>query len=435
MYAKIKNFPTTTGRFEVIDEIATGNMGTIYEGYDPVADRPVAIKVSRAGQVKDKEQAKRYHELFTREAATASMLHHPNILEVYDIGRENGSDYIVMELVKHARTLKDYINADDLLPIEEVVNFALQCAMGLEYAHGRGVIHRDIKPANLLVTEDHQIKIADFSIAYVQNKDYEMTMSTGFVGSPRYMSPEQVQEDLVSQQTDLYSLGVVIYELLTGIHPFEANSFSRLIYKVVNEEARHPGVIRDELPNNLGNYILHALQKDPSRRYQSATEIVNHLSRIYPDQDLSNVISSKKKDERIKDIRNMKLFRGFDENELMTVMGGSIWQRFRQGDVIIKEHDTDDCFYIIEQGEANVVKGDTLVGSLSKGDCFGEMVVITKQSRSATIVAKTDIRVMKIKAALIEEISPLSQLRLCREFLDILIRRMENPIEDNSSKN
>jgi serine/threonine protein kinase len=218
----------------------------------------------------------------------------------------------------------------------------------------------------------------------------------------------------------------VIYELLTGKHPFEADSFSRLIYKVVNEEVAHPSVLREGLPDNLGDYILHALQKDPARRYKSATEIIVYFSQVFPENDLSKTISEKQKTHRVNDIKALAIFEGFDEEEINLIVDNCIWQKYKEGDQIIKEYDQDDSFYIVDQGVVAVMKDDEVVSNLGKGECFGEMVYLSKQPRTATVTATSEVTVMKISGALTGRFSNLSQLRLCRTFLNNIIKGLEN---------
>lgn len=427
------NTPAKLGIYKVIREIASGSMGTVYEGYDPSGERPVAIKVSRANLLQDEEQARRYTELFMREARTAGMLHHPNILEVYDSGVDQGHHYIVFELIKHARTLKDYSSLDKLLPAEEVVELMLQCAKGLEYAHRHGVIHRDIKPANLLVTEQGKIKIADFSIAFINQTNLEMTMPTGFVGSPRYMSPEQVQEDVITPQSDLYSLGIVMYELLTGKHPFEAKSFSRLIYKVVNEEAEDPSTLNAELPKSLCKYVLHALKKDPSARFQSASEMIKYLGRVYHDKKASTHQVDHQSKGIFEQISTLKFFKNFEDQELQTFLGLTIWQDFEAGSLIIRENERDDGLYILVAGHVSIRKGDNQITLLKKGECFGEIACITKAPRCATAIAEDQVTVLKINGLQLEKLTTETRLKLCEVLMHTLAERLAETTEKLNS--
>ena len=418
MNSKTNTIPKRLGKYQVIEKLATGSMGVVYEGYDPVADRPVAIKVSLSEHIKDKQQARRFNELFIREAKTASLLHHPNILEVFDCGIDQGRHYIVMELVRHARTVKDYISDEELLKPEQALDLIIQCAEGLKYAHVQGVIHRDIKPANLLVTENMQIKIADFSIAFVTQPDFEMTMPTGFVGSPRYMSPEQVQEDVITLQSDLYSLGVVMYELLTGKHPFEAESFSRLIYKVVNEDPPDPLSIKPDLPEKLAMYIQHALIKDPARRFQSASEMIKYLKRVYSDKkSIQEDLVSESTKEIDSEIKTLKFFEGFQEKELQLISDKCLWLDFNEGDLIIQQGERDEGFYIL-------VEGDLSLEPVSAGESFGEVAYLSGEPHINSVNAVSPAKVLHINRNLVDECSESCQLKIYRKLAEVLAGKL-----------
>ena len=429
MDIKTKTIPKKLGKYQVIEKLATGSMGVVYEGYDPVADRPVAIKVSLSEHIKDKQQARRFNELFVREAKTASLLHHPNIMEVFDAGIDEGRHYIVMELVKHARTIKDYISKEELLTPEQALDLIIQCAEGLKYAHVQGVIHRDIKPANILVTEDMQIKIADFSIAFVTHPDLDMTMPTGFVGSPRYMSPEQVQEDVITDQTDLYSLGVVMYELLTGRHPFEAESFSRLIYKVVNEDPPDPLSVKPGLPEKLAMYMQHALIKDPVKRFQSASEMIKYLKRVYPsvEQTIPQLVEdnnqkesgselSKKKQKKIK---SLSFFEDFDKTDLEVISENCLWLDFKEDDQVIQKNERDEGFYVLVEGELSI-------RSIKVGESFGEEAYLSGDAHQVSVTASSKVAVLHINKNLMEQFSAECQLTLYKKLAEMLARKLNS---------
>lgn len=399
-------------------------MGIVYQGYDPFADRLVAVKVAISEALRDKESGQRYRKMFFNEAHTAGMLKHPNIMAILDAGVDEEECYIVMELVEGSDTLKTYCKPDKLLPVKEVIEIIFKCAKALDYAHRHGVIHRDIKPTNILLTKDHDVKIGDFSIAHVVTSDTTHTMPTGFVGSPRYMSPEQVQEDSISNQTDLFSLGIVMYEMLTGKHPFQADSFSRLIHKIINEQQPPLSAYRSDLPDILEKIVYHALQKVPSKRYTMGLNMAADLSLAFdyleqPEEDIAE-------QEIFNAIQNIEFFREFTESEIWEIVRVCIWQTSNTGDEIIVEGEIDDSFFIIVSGTAEVIKEGHVLGGLKPGDCFGEMSYLEKNKRSATIRAKEPMQLMKINATLIDQVSADCQLRFSRIFLKTLVRRLSD---------
>ena len=414
--------PVKLGKYEIQNQIGRGSMGVVYQGYDPYTDDLVAVKVAISDALKDKESGQRYRKMFFNEAHTAGMLKHPNIISILDAGVDEEECYIVMELVEEGNTLKKYCKPDNLLPLEQVVEIVFKCAKALDYAHRQGVVHRDIKPTNILITHDNDIKIGDFSIAHVISSDTTHTMPMGFIGSPRYMSPEQVQEDTISNQTDLFSLGIVMYELLTGKHPFIADSFSRLIHKIINEQQPLLSTYRSDLPEIMERIIHHALQKSPSNRYTMGLNMAADLSLAfdYLEQPEENIDEQ----EMFNAIQDIEFFKDFPESEIWEIIRACVWQSCNAGDEIIIEGDIDDSFYIIVSGTAEVSKEGHVLGNLQQGDCFGEMGYLEKARRSATIKAQETMQLMKINATLIDQVSVECQLRFSKLFLRTLVRRL-----------
>ncbi|MEE8321472.1 MAG: serine/threonine-protein kinase [Gammaproteobacteria bacterium] len=424
--------PEKLGKYEIREEVGRGSMGIVYAGYDPFTDRNVALKVAMSELLRNKETGPRYRKMFFNEAHAAGMLKHPNILQIQDAGMDGDTCYIVMELVEGGDTLKTYCRPDNLLPYEQVVEIIFKCAKALDYAHRNGIIHRDIKPTNLLVTKDIDVKIGDFSIAHVINSDTTNTMPMGFVGSPRYMSPEQVQEDSITNQTDLFSLGIVMYEMLTGKHPYSADSFSRLIYKIINEKNPPLREHRADVPEILEKIVYHALEKNPQNRYKMGLNMAADLSLAFdylekPQEDL--VVQ-----EKFNAIRDLDFFNEFIESEIWEIIHACVWQEYEPKSEIIVEGDIDDSFYIITSGEVDVYKGTELIGTLYKGDCFGEMGYLSKTERTATIIAKDYISLLKINATLIEQASVECQLRFSRVFLRTMVKRLSTTTEMVVSK-
>lgn len=414
--------PEKLGKYEIHKLIGRGSMGMVYKGYDPYADRYVAVKVALSESLNDKEAGSRYRRMFFNEAHTAGMLKHPNIIDILDAGAEEQTCYIVMEYIEGCDTLKNYCKPESLLPFEQVIEIIFKCAKALDYAHRQGIIHRDIKPTNILLTQDKNVKIGDFSIAHVDSSEATNTMPMGFVGSPRYMSPEQVQEDNINSQTDIFSLGIVMYELLTGRHPFFAESFSRLIHKIINEKPPPLSTHRSDIPQILEKIVHHALQKNPAKRYKMGLNMAADLSLAFdfleqPEKDISI-------EEKFNAIQQLDFFEDFPESEIWEIIRAGSWQEFEPGDEIIVEGDIDDSFFIITSGNVEVLKDKNILGTLSKGDCFGEMAYLTKEQRTATIRAKDYVSLMKINATLIDQVSIDCQLHFSRVFMKSLVKRL-----------
>ncbi|MDX1519138.1 MAG: serine/threonine-protein kinase, partial [Gammaproteobacteria bacterium] len=322
---------------------------------------------------------------------------------------------------------------ESLLPIDKVVEIIFKCAKALDYAHREGVVHRDIKPSNLLFTKDQDVKIGDFSIAHITKQDSTETQVMGMMGSPRYMSPEQLREETVGNQTDLFSLGVVMYELLTGKHPFSADNFSRLVNKILNEEPAPIRNFRPDIPKVLEEIVNRSLSKDVADRYQMGLEIASELSKGFdalegPEEDINE-------EERFHMIKELGFFQGFPDAEIWEIIRASSWQDYDVNENIIVEGELDDCFYIIVSGCVAVKKNDKTIRVLRQGDCFGEMGYLAKTKRTASIYADERTALLKINSTVISQVSLNCQVRFLKVFLRTLIYRLSATTEKASQEN
>jgi serine/threonine protein kinase len=268
------------GRYEILAELGRGAMGIVYKARDPKINRVVAVKtISLAGQPPDEELE--YRERFFREAEAAGRLSHPGIVTIFDVGEEpeTHAPYIVMEFVA-GQSLDKVLLArnDNKLPPEIALQVALELAEALDCAHGQGVVHRDLKPANILVTGDGHVKIADFGVAKLNLANH--TLGGRVLGTPAYMSPEQLGGEAVDGRSDLFSLGVVLYTVLTGYRPFQGNSARTVAFKVVNRDPVPATILDTELPPGLDYIIMRAIAKDPSQRYQRGMELVLDIQNL-----------------------------------------------------------------------------------------------------------------------------------------------------------
>lgn len=425
--------PTRLGKYEVLHEIGRGSMGTVYLGHDPYIDRQVAIKVAHAEQLNDEEGGDRYRKMFFNEAHTAGRLTHPNIIGIYDAGVDGDACYIVMELVEGGHTLKDFCRPDNLLPLEKVVETIFKCAKALDYAHKQGVIHRDIKPTNILSVHDGDVKIGDFSIAHLTKMDSTETMPMGLVGSPRYMSPEQVTEDYITNQTDIFSLGIIMYELLTGRHPFAAESFSRLVQRILNEDPPDIRQLRTDVPESLVVIVEKAIAKDREVRYSMGMDLASDLSKAF-DKLLEAPEENISEQEQFFAVKELDFFDGFPDAEIWEIVRAGKWQDYDDGVEIITEGDLDDSFYIIVRGQVSVRKSGKDLRALLSGDCFGEMGYLAKTKRTATIVARDPTSLLKVNSTVISQVSLNCQVRFLKVFLRTLIHRLSITTEKMSQE-
>jgi serine/threonine protein kinase len=422
------------GKYEVLREIARGSMGIVYLGHDMYIDRPVAIKVAHSDQLDDEESGERYRKMFFNEAHTAGRLTHPNVISIYDAGVEGEICYIVMEYVEGGQTLKPFCRSDNLLPLERVVEIGFKCARALDYAHRQGVIHRDIKPTNILVRQDLDVKLADFSIAQLSKMDTTETLPLGLVGSPRYMSPEQISEEFITGQTDIFSLGVVLFELLTGRHPFYADNFSRLVQKILTEAPPRLTEFRSDAPPELERIVNRAMAKDRAERYAMGGDMAADLARAF-DRILDQPRENISEQEKFGAVKQLDFFQGFPEAEIWEIVRAAQWQDYEEGAQVIVEGDLDDSFYIIVHGEVKVQKAGRQLRGLYAGDCFGEMGYLAKTRRTATIAASGPTSLLKLNSSVISQASLNCQVRFLKVFLRTLIHRLSLTTEKMVQEN
>jgi eukaryotic-like serine/threonine-protein kinase len=264
------------GRYEILDEVGQGAMGTVYRARDPLIERTVAIKTVPIAKLQ--QEGPDAESRFLREAQSAGRLSHPNIVTIYDVGEAEGFAYIAMEFLS-GMTLRDVMNVGPM-PLDLILDTTTQMAEALAFAHEHGVIHRDIKPANVIVTGQRgRIKLTDFGIAHLTNGGH--TLAGQMLGSPRYMSPEQAMGREVDGRSDIFSLGAVLYEMLTGQYAFDGDSLPTIVYRVINEEPASADSLRSPLPAGLVSVLTSMLHKNPDARPDART-LVKALHALAP---------------------------------------------------------------------------------------------------------------------------------------------------------
>jgi serine/threonine-protein kinase len=253
------------GRYEIVEELGHGSMGVVYKARDPLLDRVVALKT--VGVALSREETEAFEQRFYREAKSAGRLNHANIVTVHDVGKNDSVAYIAMEFL-HGRSLREILDSGVVLPIEKIVDIAAQVADGLGFAHASGIVHRDIKPPNIMVLDSGVVKITDFGIALLPTGS--RTLAGTVFGSPKYMSPEQVVGRPVDGRADIFSLGAVLYEMLTGFAPFFGGDLEAVLYQVINEMPAPPSTRNRSLPPAFDYIVARALAKHPEDRYSDA---------------------------------------------------------------------------------------------------------------------------------------------------------------------
>jgi eukaryotic-like serine/threonine-protein kinase len=412
--------PAKIGKYPVIRELGRGGTSRVYLGRDPFANRQVAIKLVSAAEGIDSDLRRRYHKVFVNEASLVGKLIHPHIMAIYDADAAEAYSYVVMEYVD-GPTLEHFCSVANLLPVDRIVEIAFKCSLALEFAHRHGIIHRDIKPANILLGPQGDIKISDFGVALHAGGDHTHLQG---VGSPAYMSPEQVQDKDLSHQTDIYSLGVVVYQLLTGKLPFIAANKASLLYQILNIEPSAPSTYRTDIPPQLDNVVMRALRKNPHERHGTWSEFSRELTQTYRHLELPP--DSISDTEKFNAIKALAFFRSFREVEVWETVRIAAFRRIQPGTLIIREGDVGENFYVVAAGQAQVTKANSVLETLDQGDCFGEILYFeaSRAKRVTTISSITLLTVIEIKAVALQKASEACQKQFNQSFLRILIERL-----------
>jgi len=413
--------PTDIGKYQVERELGRGASGTVFLARDTFRDSWVAIKQIHPHLMQDQTQASRYRRMLHNEAVLVGQINHPHIVSLIDVNERANPPYLVLEYVR-GQSLEQHTSPDTLLPVSEVLDIAFKCCNALEYAHFHGLVHRDIKPANLLLRDDGEVKLTDFGAALSQNGD--VTQLAGLMGSPAYMSPEQIREERLTQQSDMFSLGVVLYELLTGQKPFQGDNDYATIYRIGAEDPVPVRVLRPELPSALDDVVRTALAKKPADRFASWPDFANAI--IGASTSITKLVSQITEVERFQKLRHLDFFRDFSDV--------AIWETLRLGrirtlertTVLMEEGSVGRSFYLLLDGVVRVTKKNLALTKLRAGVSIGEMVYLQpgENLRSATVIAETKITVLKIKSKSLQQASPELQSCFDKAFIKMLVTRL-----------
>ena len=413
--------PERIGKYPVLREIGTGATSKVYLARDPFAGRDVAIKVFLFDKHADEHEERMMHKAFVAEASLAGKLNHPHIVDIFDAVVEPDRSYLVMEYVAGA-TLEAHVEPSTLLPAGKVVEIVFKCVRALEYACRHGVIHRDIKPGNILLSESGETKVGDFGASF-QQKLLDTTQIS-VVGSPAYMSPEQIRMEPLTHQTDIYSLGVTMYRLLTGRLPFIASTQAALTYAILNTEPQRPVKLRPELPGLLDAVVMKAIQKDLAVRYASWLDFGRDLSQAFAAlRQASGAVSDS---ERFNKLRESPFFEDFNDVALWELVRIGTWKSIGAGSAVMREGEVGDALYFLAEGEVDVSLSGKVLATMRAGRCFGEMLyfAVQGQRRTTTITARSDITVLEVKAEAMRAASDACQAALNKACMRVLVERL-----------
>ncbi len=411
------------GKYPVLRKLGEGATSEVYLCNDPFGRRDVAIKVAFPETFEDPERGKLYRKLFLTEASLAGKLQHPHICQIYDAVADEKLHYIVMEFV-NGGTLEKFCRPEMLLPVDRIVEIVFKCTRALEFAHKAGVTHRDIKPANILHTSDTEVKITDFGAALITSA---VTTQVSAIGSPAYMSPEQVKEHPLDPQTDIYSMGVVMYHLLTGRLPFNAaNNFS-LIYQITNVEPDAPTTFRPAIPEAVETIVRHAMAKDLAERYRQWEDFSLDLAEAFRVEHLGAHKAQEFADsDKFETLRKLPFFVHFTDAELWEVARMSSWRHAAMGELLMKEGEAGDFFCILAEGQVKVTKKGKLLNLLRAGEPFGEMAYLTKgeQLRGADVSVVHEANIISVPTEKLAQASDSCRHKFDRAFMEILVERL-----------
>ena len=410
------------GKYEVIKKLGEGATSEVYLCHDSFNDRDVALKLVVEEKIRDSESGKLAKRLFITEASLAGKLSHPHIVQIYDAVVDEKLSYIVMEYVPGG-TLEPFCDPATVLPIDKIVEIIFKCTRALDFADKLGVTHRDIKPANILRSGESDIKISDFGAALISST--EQTQVTG-IGSPAYMSPQQIKEQPLDHQTDIYSLGVVMYQLLTGVLPFQASNNFSMMYQIINVEPPLPSSYRKEIPLAVDRIVRKAMNKDIERRYATWGEFSFDLAEAFRNEHLAPRTQEVADTDKFNIMRSLSFFNDFTDAELWEVMRISNWANLPENTVIMRDGETGDFFCILASGEVKVTKRKKLLNVLTAGECFGEMAYLARSGneRTADVSTTSESQLIKIKTEDLEKASDGCRHRFDRAFMGILVERL-----------
>ncbi|GAA5160287.1 serine/threonine-protein kinase [Viridibacterium curvum] len=397
----MSSLPEKIGKYRIIRELGKGATATVYLAENPFYPEPVALK-HISFKEKGKDEAKwnrRLLKLLRAEEGVARKLDHPHIIKIFEAVIEKEEAYIVMEFF-NGKSLEEYCSYERMLPLHRTVSIVFKCCMALDYAYRQGIVHRDIKPANILMDENDNVKITDFGLAMNVNKksDQDSTFIMG-VGSPAYMSPEQIKSYPLNQKTDLYSLGVVLFHLLTGRLPFRAKNPAQLVYKIINADPPLASQLNPDVPESMDMVIRKALEKDLYSRYKNGAEFAKDLTavryKIYDENQRTPDNS------RFSAVRKLSFFTEFDDIEIWEVVRFAVWRKVEPLTQLVREGSNDQRFGILLEGEVEVSVGGRVVTKLGVGESFGETAYLDEidHLQHATVVSLTPVTYLDISPA------------------------------------
>ena len=408
------------GKYDIQKMLGKGASGTVYLAKDTFTGRLVALKVLEPEVFRDPEFGTVHPSQFLNEASLAGKLRHPHIIGILDAVVGEDSGHIAMELV-NGGDLAQHVKAGKLLPPADVLQIGFKCCGAMDYAYReQGIVHRDIKPANIMIARGTDIKIADFGAAFLKKSQAAQTAA---LGSPFYMAPEQIEGHEPTFHSDMYSLGVVMYELLAGRRPFVADKLEALIEKILRADPVPPSEARPGLPREIDSVVLRAMKKDPAQRFGTWAQFGVELSKVVSVVMPASAIPDSEKYLALSEVEMLQLL---SDAEFWELAAAGSWSRVEKGKAVIKEDTPGNSFYFLAKGQAKVTKQGRLLNMINEGECFGEMAFIRggEEPRHATVECLTDVVLAEFKPETLEKMSLSAQLHLTRALVRNVVDRL-----------
>lgn len=407
------------GKYEIRKLLGQGASGSVYLANDGFSNADVALKVIDPEIFKDPEFGAVLREQFLNEASLAGKLNHPHIVAILDAVVTDDAGYIAMEYVP-GHDLSKYADPKNLLSVGDAIEVGFKCCGALDYAFREGVIHRDIKPANIMVAGGTEVKVTDFGAALLRTGKGNTTVS---IGTPAYMSPEQINGDELTHKTDMYCVGVVLYELLTGVRPFVAPTMPELIRKVLSEAPVPPSRLRPGLPDGLDGLVLKAMEKHPDDRYPSWADFALEMANI---GRLSVYLHTIPDIEKYAALRAVGMLDKLSDGEIWELVRVARWSRVPARTPILREDTAGESLLFLAKGDLKVTKQGQLLNLISSGEWFGEMSYIGGGDlhRQATVESMTDATVAEFSVAELEGTSMGCRHHLLRALLRNVVDRL-----------
>ncbi len=407
------------GKYDIQKLLGKGATGTVYLARDTFTGKEVALKTIEPEVFRDPEFGTVYRSQFLNEASLAGKLRHPYIVQILDAVVEENSGHIAMELVTGG-DLSQFTTPDKLLPVADVLQIGFKLCGALDYAFREGIVHRDLKPANIMVARGTDVKIADFGAAFLRKSQVVQTAS---MGSPFYMSPEQIEGRDLTFHSDMYAIGVALYELLTGKRPFGGATIEALVEAILHQSPPPPSSIRPDLPKDIDAVILKALGKKPDHRYASWNEFAIELSKV---GQLVLPPGAIPDSEKFVALKSVEMLSGLTDAELLELAGAGTWSRVEARKTLIREGEAGSSFYFLAKGEVKITQKGRLLNLVNGREFFGEMSWIYGGllERQATVDSMTELLVAEFEPTELAKISLGAQLYLTRALVRNLVDRL-----------